>query len=116
MRLMKWIFWVLILLILAVFVAINMKSVAVVELDPFRLGYEWLSAVRLPLPFLIAIVLGVGLVVGIMLENSRARDVRRELRREQRRRGELETEIKRLQATLKASDHPDSAGLPVARR
>ncbi len=125
MRLIKRIFWIVILTLVIVFAVANMNNDVAVRIDPLAgleaesgpaAGAESEGVFALPLPFIILGALAIGLVVGVMLENDRGRGHRRELRRERRRAGELEAELRRVQEAMKAADHPDSAGLPVARR
>lgn len=126
MRLLKRIFWVAILAVVIVFAVANMKNNVAVRIDPLA-GLETEAApppegagvaegmFELPLPFIILGALAIGLLVGVMLENDRGRRARRELKRERRRSADLETELRRAQAAMKAADHPDSAGLPALR-
>ncbi|MCI4664638.1 MAG: hypothetical protein MRY74_07940 [Neomegalonema sp.] len=118
MRILKRVFWIVILLAAAAFAIVNMTNEVTVRFDPFERVADGApaSAFSMPLPVLLLLFLAGGLIVGVILENDRGRAVRRELRREQKRRKELETELSRLNETLKAADHPDSAGLPVVRR
>ena len=115
MRLVKRIFWVVVLLVVVLFAVINMDNVVSVQLDPFKLGYESLETVKMSLPVIVLVSLLVGLFVGALFASSRERELRRGLKREQRRRDELDAELRRVQAAMKAADHPDSAGLPVKR-
>lgn len=123
MRLIKRVFWVVILALVIIFAAANMGSDVAVRFDPLAVlepapadGAEAEGVFEMPLPFIIFGVLAIGLIVGVMLENDRGRGFRRALRQEQRRSADLEAELRRMQAAMKAADHPDSAGLPVARR
>lgn len=122
MRLLKRVFWLLILLVVIVFAVANMNNDVLVRIDPLAgLSSEAIDAGTsgvwsIALPFVILGALTIGLIVGVMLENDRGRQARRELKRQRRRVAELDAELKRAQAAMKAADHPDSAGLPALRR
>lgn len=115
MRFLRRAFWILILLAAAIFAVINMQVVEVV-IDPLGLGFQALKPLFLPLAYVIFLSLGVGLLVGVLLENDRGRPNRRELREKRAEVAKLRAEVQRMHQTMKAADHPDSAGLPVIRR
>lgn len=114
MRLIKRIFWVAILAMVALFAIINMHDVRV-ELDPFGLNLEALKAFEMPLAVVVFATLAIGLLVGVVLENDRGRPVRREMLRLRSELAALKEDASRMQRAMKDADHPDSAGLPVRR-
>lgn len=112
MRTIKRSFWILVLVLVAVFAVINVETVEIV-IDPLGLGFEALRPVYAPLAVVIFATLGIGLLVGVVLENDRGRAARRDLRRAKADLARLEADVERMHRAMKAADHPDSAGPPA---
>lgn len=115
MRLLKNAFAALLMILVVIFAVANMQSIAI-NLDPFGLDIAALAPVHVPLAVIILSSLGAGLVIGAVLMRLTAWSIYGERRRQSRELDSLRSENRRLQATLKAADHPDSAGLPALRR
>lgn len=113
MRTIKLVFWVLVVVTVAVFAVINMQNVGV-NIDALSLEIPALAPIQAPLAFVMFLCLGAGLLVGVMLENDRGRRVRRDLRRARRDIELLTRDNGRMREALKDSDHPESAR-PTAR-
>lgn len=115
MRMLKNAFAALLMIAVVIFAVANMQAVAI-NLDPFGLDIQLLQPIFMPLAFVILCALGAGMVVGAVLMRLTAWSIYGEHRRQTRELDTLRSENRRLQATLKAADHPDSAGLPALRR
>lgn len=114
MRVIKRVFWALVIVIATVFAFTNMHPVTI-TLDPIGLGFEALQEVVTPLAYVILVSIGFGLIVGVGLAWDAYRPTRRALNAERREAHMLRRENERFVEALKASDHPESAGPPAAR-
>lgn len=115
MRLMKRVFWILVLLVAISFAAMNMQTVEVTVL-PFAVTDTSVTSFAMPLAFVIFVSLLVGLLVGVMLEHDRERPIRRERTEKSRELAKTRNELAQLQSALKQSDTPETAALLLPRR
>lgn len=111
MRFVKRLFWILALAVLVIVGVLNMETPVVVRIDPL----EIMPPVETTLAVVMFVVLAAGVVIGVLLENSRGRPARRQLSKHHGELAMLRGEVDRLRKALKAADHPESVSVPSVR-
>lgn len=112
------IFWLAVLVAMALFMVANKETVAV-NFDPIGLGYEFLQPRTMPLYGVMMISLTIGLILGLLFLRVAYVPVRRSERDNARQVVLLKRENERMRQSLKAMDSADSVrpstNLPARR-